>query len=172
MFIPKILLFSLLCVLVSFGQNANAIFINRNGDSIGTALFMQTESGVRIIVELSNLPPATYALHIHQKAACENPKFETAGEHFNPYNKQHGFLNSAGPHAGDLPNIQVSSDGKVLDTIITDLLTLRKGAKNSLLTKEGTSIIVHSSPDDYLTQPSGSSGERIACGIIKEQGLK
>lgn len=75
----------------------------------------------------------------------------------------------SGPHAGDLPNIQMYSDGRVIDTIITDLETLRKEAKNSLLSKEGTSIIVHSTPDDYFSQPSGGSGERIACGVIKEQ---
>ncbi len=172
MHLHKLMLFLLLLFHSSFAQNANAIFVNQDGDSIGTALFLQTDSGVRIIVELSNLSPGTYALHIHQRAKCQNPQFETAGEHFNPYNKKHGFLNSEGPHAGDLPNIQVSSDGRVKDTIITNLITLRKGDENSLLGKEGTSIIVHSSADDYFSQPSGGSGERIACGVIKEQRSK
>jgi len=163
------MLLPLLFVFASFGQSANATFINRDGDSIGFALLMQTDSGVRIIIELSNLSAATYALHIHQRAACQNPQFKTAGDHFNPYIKKHGFLNSEGPHAEDLPNIQVCSDGRVLDTIITDLVTLRKEAINSLLSKEGTSIIVHSTSDDYFSQPSGGSGERVACGVIKEQ---
>ena len=84
----------------------------------------------------------------------------------NPSGKQHGFDNPKGYHAGDLPNLNVSKDGTVDLEIITPNVTLEKGRKNSLLDEDGSALIIHAGPDDYVTDPSGNSGDRIACGII------
>jgi Cu-Zn family superoxide dismutase len=154
----------------SFGQKAKADLVNSNADSVGVIYFTQTDSGVLIALDLKSLPlgGGTCAIHIHQFGACQGPDFKSAGEHFNPTAKQHGFLNSKGLHAGDLPNIEVGLNGTVKDTIFSQIISLKIGDRNTLLTKEGTSIVVHSQPDDYFSQPAGNSGNRIACGVIRE----
>src|SRR5690606_6773260 len=106
-------------------------------------------------------------IHIHETGKCDPPEFKTAGAHFNPSEKQHGFNNPKGFHSGDLPNIEVNEDGSVNVEIITAAVTLEKKKPNSLLKKGGTSLIFHEKADDYITDPAGNSGARIACGIIK-----
>src|SRR5690625_5444122 len=88
---------------------------------------------------------------MHEKGVCEEPDFETAGGHFNPENREHGFDNPEGPHAGDLPNIEVDEDGKVEDDIVTELVTLQKGQENSIICEGGTSLINHADPDVYIS---------------------
>lgn len=111
--------------------------------------------------------PGERAFHIHENSVCELPDFESAGGHFNPYKKKHGFLNKEGPHAGDLPNIVVDKEGNCETTFLTNRVTLVKDKENSLLRKPGTSIVIHEGPDDYFSDPAGKGGERIACGTIK-----
>ncbi len=138
---------------------------NGVGDSIGTAILEETADGVEIALDLEGLPPGDLAIHIHEKSACKRPDFASAGNHFNPLEKKHGLLHPQGPHAGDLPNLIVGDDGSVKATIMAPQVTLSKG-KTSLMTKDGTSLVIDESADDGMTQPSGDSGERIACGSI------
>ena len=98
--------------------------------------------------------------------ACDPPAFESAGGHFNPTERQHGFLNPAGEHAGDMPNITVRSDGTAAADHHATGLTLSGGA-NALLDGDGSAIVVHAGVDDYRTDPSGNSGPRIACGVVQ-----
>jgi superoxide dismutase, Cu-Zn family len=153
----------------TWAQKASASLVNDQNQPVGTILFNQTDSGVVIIFDLQGLPGGVHAVHVHNRGQCDPPEFKTAGEHFNPTGKHHGFLNSKGLHAGDLPNIEVDSEGKVRKSIITQIFSLRKNDKISLLTKEGTSIVIHEGPDDFYTDPSGVSGKRIACGTINLQ---
>jgi superoxide dismutase, Cu-Zn family len=139
------------------------------GEPAGTATLQQKKNGVQVKVSLENIPFGEHGVHIHQNATCEGPDFKTAGGHFNPDGKQHGFQNPAGHHAGDTPtNISVGEDHRGSATWLLQGVTLQPGAANSLLANGGTSLMVHEKADDMKTDPSGSSGNRIACGVIKQ----
>lgn len=147
--------------------SAQANLINTEGKQIGTAKLKQMNDGVQITIDAKNLPAGMHGFHIHEKGICEPPKFETAGAHFNPTNAKHGFDNPKGPHAGDLLNLEVEQDGTVHANVLAKMVTLEKGKKNSLFKADGTSLIIHSDADDYVSQPAGNAGERIACGVIE-----
>ncbi|WP_053375930.1 superoxide dismutase family protein [Paenibacillus sp. FJAT-27812] len=151
-------------------SNSNALtvkIINGEGKEIGTAELTQKKNKVFIQVEAENLAPGTHGIHIHAVGKCDVPDFTTAGAHFNPQNKQHGFHNPKGFHDGDLPNIEVGVDGKVKAMLTSETVTLARGQSNSLFQPEGTSLVIHEKADDYVTDPSGNSGNRIACAVIK-----
>ncbi len=161
-------------VPLSFGSSggepppeARAVLRNAEGEEVGVVRFKETAAGVQLSVRIDGLPPGIRALHIHEAGSCRPPGFESAGGHFNPTGARHGFLNPEGPHAGDLPNFTVEEDGTAEFTITTGRVTLREGEKNSLFPEGGTSLVVHLDPDDYLTDPAGRAGERIACGVIE-----
>lgn len=141
---------------------------NPDGDIVGTATLTERNNGVNIHLEGENLPPGTHGFHIHEVGKCEAPTFESAGEHYNPTNAKHGFDHPEGPHAGDMKNIEVAEDGTVSVDVIADMVTLDPNGENTLYTEEGTSLMIHSDPDDYISQPSGNAGDRIACGVIGE----
>lgn len=150
--------------------SARARLLDAQGKEVGTATFEPAPGGigVRINVKVSGLKPGEHGFHIHAVAKCEPPDFKSAGPHFNPSGMKHGYANPDGPHAGDLPNILVSADGKGEATVIAKSVTIdpRRGP-SSLFEAEGTSLVVHADPDDGKTDPAGNSGARIACGVIE-----
>ncbi|RIK56265.1 MAG: superoxide dismutase [Chloroflexi bacterium] len=151
-------------------RSATAELQNATGDTVGTATFTQAGDGpVQIHVEVTGLTdaqPGPHGIHIHETGAC-TPDFAAAGGHFNPTGAQHGLDNANGPHAGDLPNIEFADDGSATYDTTTDLITLGEG-DSSLFDADGSALVIHADADDQMTDPSGNSGDRIACGVIMQ----
>jgi Cu-Zn family superoxide dismutase len=145
--------------------SAGAALKDKDGKDVGVATLIQTAEGLRIALTGYRLPPGSHGLHLHAVGLCQPPEFTSAGGHFNPGGKQHGRLNPAGSHAGDLPNLAVAASGEGGIAITTKAVTLDAGP-TSLLGDKGTAIVVHAAADDEKTDPTGNSGARIACGVI------
>lgn len=139
---------------------------NTEGDEVGEVNLEETDRGVRILLEAANLPKGTHGIHIHETRACEKPDFESAGGHFNPTNASHGTEHEKGAHAGDLPNIEVAEDGTIKEELLAKGVTLKMDQENTLFDSDGSALVIHEKADDNKSQPSGDSGDRIACGEI------
>jgi Cu-Zn family superoxide dismutase len=140
--------------------------IDANNKPVGTAKLTQTAHGVLISVDLHHLKPGVHAIHIHETAKCEPPSFKSAGGHDNPAHKQHGFMVAEGPHAGDLPNLDVPASGKVKAEFIAHDETLE--GPDGLFAGDGSALVIHAKSDDYKSQPAGDAGGRVACGVIQK----
>lgn len=136
------------------------------GKVLGNATLTEAEKGVRIVMDLKGLPPGTLAFHIHEKGDCKGPDFKLAGGHYNPMHKDHGSLSPNPQHAGDMPNIEVGSNGELHLDHVNDRVTLAKGDA-SLLKEGGTALVIHAKRDDYKSQPAGDAGDRIVCGVVQ-----
>ncbi len=144
---------------------ATTQLLGASGELRGTVTLTQTAGATRVQARVEGLPPGTYAIHLHSVGKCEGPKFTSAGGHFNPTMKMHGRDNPSGPHLGDLPNVVVGAGGSgTLDYTVAGLQLT--GGAAPLLDADGAAVVVHAGPDDYRTDPSGNSGDRIACGLL------
>ena len=150
------------------GTEAHATLRTADGRPAGTVTLVDLGgTGVLVRASFTNLPAGPHALHFHDVGLCE-PPFTTAGGHFNPGGRQHGFLNPQGEHAGDLPNFTVAADGTANLETLAPSVSLGSGA-SSLLGGDGTAMMVHATGDDYRSDPAGNAGDRIACGVVERR---
>lgn len=146
-------------------QEAKAAFVNGQGQSAGSATLETAPGGLLIGVEVTGLPPESWvAFHIHEHGTCDpSAGHETAGEHFNPTQSQHGYFTEGGPHAGDMPNIWVDAAGVARAQVFNPYVVLTEG--ENLV--RGRALMIHAGADDYKSQPSGGAGDRLACAVIE-----
>ena len=140
-------------------------FTGGDGAMLGSVTVSEDASGLVMNVNGVAMPVGVHGIHLHEKGLCDGPKFESAGAHWNPGMKQHGRDNPAGAHAGDLANLTVAADGSASTSIPIAGAMMASGAM-MLADADGTALVVHAKPDDYKTDPSGDSGDRIACAVL------
>jgi Cu-Zn family superoxide dismutase len=145
---------------------AAGTFRNAAGERVGLATLSDSNGTLHLGVSAAQLSPGAHGLHFHAQGTCTPPDFSSAGPHFNPESRKHGRLNPEGPHLGDLPNLIAGPDGSVDTSFIVPTLLATPGPR-SLLQPGGTAIVIHAKADDERTDPSGDSGERVACAVLE-----
>jgi len=150
------------CVTAEPQGGAPMTLVNARGEAIGTVRAWQTSGGVSFRIAASGLPHGVHGIHVHSVGRCDGPDFASAGGHWNPAGRKHGLNNPAGPHAGDLPNVEVSANGALGTTVV-----LPGASTTGLLDADGAALVIHAAADDNMTDPSGNSGARIACAVIR-----
>jgi Cu-Zn family superoxide dismutase len=174
---PAILTLSILASAAALGcktipasgaRSATATLRDINGREVGTLQFEDHGSaGVLVTGSFQNLATGQHGIHLHTVGSCEVAgNFSSAGAHFNPSGHQHGLANPAGPHAGDLPNLEIGQFQNGAYRATTTRVTLGNGGP-TLLDADGSAVVVHAAADDQKTDPAGNSGARIACGVIR-----
>lgn len=139
------------------------------GADLGTLTVTPAPKGVLLHIEAKGLPPGWHGMHFHEKGACSDDKFASAGGHVHSMTPvTHGLLNAEANDAGDLPNIFAHADGTATAEVYSTLVAAHTGGKlPALMDADGSSVVIHALPDDYTTQPIGGAGVRVACAAIQ-----
>ncbi len=137
----------------------------RSGSALrGEAVILGRGNAVVLQVNVENAPPGIHAIHFHERGDCSSPDALSAGPHWNPTGAAHGQFGHAPYHRGDIGNFEVGKDGKGSISFTTSEWTIGGDPKTDVI---GRSIVVHASPDDFTTQPTGNAGARIGCGVVQ-----
>ena len=145
------------------GATARAVMTGPQGEAMGSVTLTQGMGGVLVSADLAGLTPGPHGFHIHETGKCA-PDFSAAGDHFAPEGLAHGYMNTEGSHAGDLPNIYANADGSARADFFNVAITIQTGETNSVLDADGSAIIVHEKADTYGAD--AGAGGRVACGVI------
>ena len=122
----------------------------------GTVRFLPRPGGTLVVARIEGLPRSEagfFAFHIHETGDCRGEGFPNTGGHYNPFEMSHPM------HAGDLPPLLRLGGGRAFLSVETDRFRVSDVV--------GRSVVIHSHPDDFHTQPSGGSGTKIGCGVIR-----
>lgn len=147
-------------------NSAYADLMDPAGRLVGSVRAAQEPGGVKVTIEGTALPLGPHGAHFHTIGDCDPPDFASAGSHWNPSGHLHGRQNPQGPHDGDLPNLLVGTDGRGTLEYLMPGASLSRGP-HPILDEDGTALVIHAAADDHRTDPSGNSGARIACGVIR-----
>ena len=140
---------------------ANANLVSSSGAVLGTVRTFSEPTGIVLRINAAGLPAGVHGVHLHAVGRCDPPGFTSAGPHWNPTDRKHGHRNPAGFHAGDLGNLGVGADGKLVAGLLVPQATL-----GGIRDADGTALVLHAKADDEVTDPSGNSGDRIACAVL------
>jgi len=146
-------------------NKAKAIIQSASGSTLtGEAIFEEVKGGVKMTLTVKGATPGTHAVHLHESGDCSAADATSAGAHWNPNHQAHGNRSGTGEfHSGDIANLIVGADGTgKLET--TGKEWTIGGAENTNVI--GKAVIIHASPDDFVSQPSGNAGARVGCGVV------
>jgi len=144
---------------------AIAVLKNATGQEVGSARLIQQGHDIAVSITVSSLAPGLHGTHVHMTGSCIAPDFKSAAGHWNPKSTQHGMHNPLGAHAGDMPNMDVGSDGTGMLRFSISNARI-SGGETALLDVDGAAIVIHAGPDDMMSDPAGNAGQRVACGVI------
>jgi len=129
----------------------------------GRVKFSEAFGKVKIEADITGLDPSSkHAIHIHEFGDCSAPDGASAGGHYNPQAMQHGSPEAEMHHAGDMGNLVTDKTGHAKFSLEVSGMSI-SGLVNPIL---GRGVIVHKNADDFISQPTGGAGARIACGVI------
>ena len=140
---------------------AQALLKTADGKDAGSVTATQEDGGIRLAINATGMSAGEHGIHVHMTGKCDGPKFESAGVHWNPMGAKHGLNNPQGQHSGDMPNLVVASDGSGRMDYLLDEAQL-----DQMLDADGAALVIHAKADDQKTDPSGDSGDRLACGVF------
>ena len=150
-------------------DSVEVALVDVESNLVGTGTVSASAGQVVIQISGSEIEPGEHGIHIHEFGICSpegDMPFASAGGHYNPTGAPHGGPDDAESHAGDLGNLLAADDGTFTFQIATDKVSLDPGAPNTLRDADGSALVIHDNADDMMTDPSGNSGGRVACGII------
>lgn len=148
---------------------AHATLQDAQGRTLAVSEVGEQGGALYVVIDATGMRPGRYAAHIHTTGRCDGPSFETAGGHWNPTGRGHGLDADNGAHMGDLPNLAINAGGRGVIAFQIQNAWLQ-GGSNALLDADGAAVVIHAGEDDFRTDPSGNSGARIACGVLRRPG--
>ena len=140
---------------------STADLVSSSGAVLGTVRVFSEPTGVTLRIDAAGVPAGQHGVHVHSTGRCDPPGFTSAGPHWNPGERKHGHRNPAGFHMGDLGNLGVGADGKLVAGLLVPQATV-----DALRDVDGAALVLHAKADDEVTDPSGNSGDRIACAVL------
>lgn len=161
---------SMLTLPSESGQQPAAVAVleKKSASSVeGRAEWIKNSDGsVTLFLKVKNLNQGKHAAHLHEKGDCTADDASSAGGHWNPHTQAHGKWEQGPHHLGDIGNLDAAADGTAELTLKTDKWTIGSGQPNDIV---GHAVIVHADADDFVTQPTGNAGGRVACGVVTAQ---